>query len=370
MSLRAGVSRQRFRAALLALAVLLALVEAPRAAVACASAPPRGSEVGVTDEEAVIVWDAASKTEHFIRKASFVSTAKSFGFLVPTPSLPELGELPRTILADIDQQLTPRTEYVDDPARWQLTSLFMLLLAGDAKSSADTATSASARGGVEVVGTSNVAGMDATILKATDSDALARWLEKHGFDRSKALDEWLVQYVQNGWFITAFVVDSPTASKATNVELAPRLVRMSFHADQPFYPYREPAPEPAKEGAPKATAPRQLRVHVLSDARMGATTNGAPWSAETTSAMPIRVPPELDALAGGHVFATTFVDRSSPRIGTDEVTFAVSADAAEVRPPPNIVRVPHYVRLPIEVFVLGGGLIGALAYAFLKRRSA
>ncbi|MFO0618419.1 MAG: hypothetical protein U0414_37845 [Polyangiaceae bacterium] len=48
-----------------------------------ALAAPRGAEVAIANEEAGIVWDAKTKTEHFIRTARFVS---SFGFLVPTPS--------------------------------------------------------------------------------------------------------------------------------------------------------------------------------------------------------------------------------------------------------------------------------------------
>ena len=63
-------------------------------AAACATAPPRGEEVQIAEEEAVIVWDPATRTEHFIRRASFHSTARTFGFLLPTPTTPTLGELP------------------------------------------------------------------------------------------------------------------------------------------------------------------------------------------------------------------------------------------------------------------------------------
>ena len=40
----------------------------------------------------VILWDAATQTEHFIRRASFKSEAEDFGFLVPTPTQPALNE--------------------------------------------------------------------------------------------------------------------------------------------------------------------------------------------------------------------------------------------------------------------------------------
>jgi hypothetical protein len=50
--------------------------------------------VRIAEEEAVIVWDPATKTEHFIRRAAFHSTARQFGFLVPTtPRLTEVSDV-------------------------------------------------------------------------------------------------------------------------------------------------------------------------------------------------------------------------------------------------------------------------------------
>jgi hypothetical protein len=76
---------------LLTLAVVLLLVPDERA-VGCAAAPPFGATVRIADESAIIIWDASSKTEHFIRRATFSSSAHDFGFLVPTPTKPELAE--------------------------------------------------------------------------------------------------------------------------------------------------------------------------------------------------------------------------------------------------------------------------------------
>lgn len=90
---------------LVALVAVFALAEP--IADACAPAPPAGEEVAIADEEAIIVWDAATKTEHFIRRAQFGSTAKRFGFLVPTPAKPELGEIDSSIFADLAWQLRP-----------------------------------------------------------------------------------------------------------------------------------------------------------------------------------------------------------------------------------------------------------------------
>ena len=53
-------------------------------APACCPVPPRGKPVVNADQTVVILWDAATQTQHFIRQASFKSEADDFGFLVPT----------------------------------------------------------------------------------------------------------------------------------------------------------------------------------------------------------------------------------------------------------------------------------------------
>src|ERR1700682_5066336 len=75
----------------LPVALLLAvLLSSPTPA--CCPAPPSGKPVVNADQTVILIWDAATKTQHFIRKASFKSDADDFGFLVPTPSQPELNE--------------------------------------------------------------------------------------------------------------------------------------------------------------------------------------------------------------------------------------------------------------------------------------
>ena len=59
---------------------------------ACCPAPPSGKPVVNADQTVVILWDAATKTEHFIRRASFKSAADDFGFLIPSPTRPDLNE--------------------------------------------------------------------------------------------------------------------------------------------------------------------------------------------------------------------------------------------------------------------------------------
>src|SRR4051794_6648047 len=117
------------------LAALCVLFGFVRDAEPCAVAPPDPtSRVAIVDEEALITWDPASKTEHFIRRAQFDSDAKSFGFLVPTPTAPKLAEVDGNVFYQLVDAIAPVVEYhVDRPWRigsWLFESC-MLMSGGD-----------------------------------------------------------------------------------------------------------------------------------------------------------------------------------------------------------------------------------------------
>src|SRR5438876_2950631 len=71
-------------------------VSAVPPAPGCCPAGKKGSggamPVVNADQTVIIIWDPATQTEHFIRKASFKSAGDEFGFIVPTPYQPELEE--------------------------------------------------------------------------------------------------------------------------------------------------------------------------------------------------------------------------------------------------------------------------------------
>src|SRR6188472_4198719 len=74
---------------------------------ACAPAMRAGDTVRVAEESALIFWDAASKTQHFIRRAQFDTKAQDFGFLVPTPSRPALSEVDDAIFGHLLELTKP-----------------------------------------------------------------------------------------------------------------------------------------------------------------------------------------------------------------------------------------------------------------------
>ncbi len=73
---------------LLCVSLLSAGMTSP--ALACCAVAGPGTPVVNADQSVIIIWDHASKQQHLIRKAGFKTTATDVGFLVPTPSRPDL----------------------------------------------------------------------------------------------------------------------------------------------------------------------------------------------------------------------------------------------------------------------------------------
>lgn len=284
-------------------------------ACACALAPRAGDSVHVAEESAVIVWDAATRTQHFIRRAQFDTKAQDFGFLVPTPARPALAEVEDRLFGDLENLTRPP---VREAPR-----------VSTARGERSVALAAAAPPRVTVLETATVAGLDAAVLEANDAQALNRWLRDHGYASSPELAEWFKPYIAAKWIVTAFKISKGASRSERAVTSA---VRMSFKTERPFFPYREPAT--------KGSAPRALEVYVLSgervEGRIG--TAARSWPGLTLWAKPLaesdrkelleRVKLPANALPAA-AWLTRFVDSSSPRPGTDDLYFSRANDQSE-----------------------------------------
>jgi hypothetical protein len=351
------------RSSLLPLALLLAtvplLLEDARG---CAPVPRKGELVEITDESAVIIWDAASKTQHFIRRASFKTLSSDFGFLVPTPAEPQLAEASDQAFTYLEAVTAPKVvnHVIKRPPPAGLED--------QAAAKAEP---------VRVLQEKRVAGFDAAVLEADDPKALAAWLEKNGYPSSPTLTAWLAPYVAKHWKVTAFKIARDAKDAQGPPGVATNAVRMTFKADRPFFPYREPTDQRAAAGA----GPRLLRVYLLADKRMAGTLgeNGnwpgrVAWAGQLDADQRknllgmLQLPPGTPP---GSWWLTEFEDRSSPRPGTDEVYFDPAAEQAAVARPPVV----HYVyaeegdgqnvAVPVDVDAGSLALLYALGGFFL-----
>lgn len=356
------------------LTAVLVAVPSPPPVRACAIIPRPGDSVVINSEDALIVYDSATKTEHFIRTASFgASTSSDFGFLVPTPSKPELNEASPDVfaaLADVTKRRTVKQWRMKDPH-------FGCALLPEANATFKSVGSAimPSAGRVNVVEQKQVGAFQTATLQADDPKALREWLTENKYQASPQLDEWFKAYTANKWYLVAFKIASGDTKGATVQNSA---VRISFQTDTPFYPYREP------EAARKADAPsvsRALRLFVLSDSRVSGTIGrgdaakpfpgDTKWSSQIETAQLVKVATAgklSDPFGNRSWHLTEFDDRSSPRPGTDEVYFSASADQSAVERPP-LVEYEYYDPWPwvtLAVFVFGVAFVAQLIWRGMR----
>jgi hypothetical protein len=313
----------------------LAALLCAREAVACAPAPRYNERVNVDEEAAVIVWDAATKMEHFIRRATFSGEGSDFGFLVPTPSVPQLARVDDDVFARMQEKTTPDTVYRTERKGLDWTPLFLLPFAYSTRGEG----AATAAAPVEVLSVQKVGGYEAAILDATDAAALNKWLTDNGYATTPDLTAWLDVYVQKHWILSAFKIDksADTATARTSA------VRMSFTTDRPFFPYREPASQ--RQGIDPFGLPRVLRVWFIGPERVTGRVGDASWTGRMFWSEAIK-----DLEVGGvkvdpAARMTAFEDHATPRPGVDDLFFERDADQAELVPPPDveITTVPTWI---------------------------
>jgi hypothetical protein len=335
----------------------------------------RDKPVYISEESAIIVWDQATKTQHFIRKAAFqagVTKGKEadFGFLVPTPTIPALDEVGKEAFAIMAQIMAPplkETSKVDfTPAM-----CFLMPIAGS-KRGVDKAPA----GNVQVLHQQQVAGYDAAILEASDGKSLNKWLGKNGYVSRPALEQWLDHYVKLKWKITAFKIAEKERPKSAADELfrpvATGAVRMSFSTDKPFFPYREPEDKEEKTREPGR---RLMQVFFLGKGRMAGKlddTAGTLWNAtvrwtdQVKDSFLEKLAKDLDLELPKGTWLTTFEDRTEHRPQAD-LFFEPAAQQTPIVPPPIIV-VTNTVHIPIDLILIGLTVVGLFLWLLFSKR--
>lgn len=352
-------TRSPLRGVALASLVLLAASSSPRATQACAVAVPGelAPALKIDREQAALLYDDATQTEHFIRTANFSNVQGPFAFLVPTPTRPTLGEAPGEYLSVLAGQAEPehRTE-VRRPLR-PLFGCFHAMLLTTRSAPVESAVPAPQSAAVRVLEQTPVAGLDATVLAAEDPAALAAWLGEHGFGQRPGLTQWLAPYVAARWTVTAFryAATEPDARMLTS-----RAVRLSFRTEQPVYPYREP-----QDARHDAGDTRSLRVMLLARQRRTGRLGDAAWPA------PVRVSYRLPPTLGRSLW--TMLAGSAPDFDpwfTQQEDSTVRRGDVDVRFPPDegpavprqvltvIQEEPRELFLPVELLALAGAGVG------------
>ncbi len=235
----------------------------PDPADACCAVSSFGKPVVNADQSVIIIWDAANKTQHFIRRASFKGDADDFGFLIPSPTQPELSESGNEAFPYLQKLTEPETQTRLRPISFGCSVATMRDAPGLAWSN------------VTVLEEKTVAGFHAAVLETNSTTALVQWLKQHGYAFSPEVEAWAKPYVEQGWKITALKVaqDKDVIGKSVSAGA----LRMSFKTDRPLFPYREPEYKGINEAL--GVKQRLLRIYFLAEARyQGDLTKTQAWS--------------------------------------------------------------------------------------------
>jgi hypothetical protein len=338
------------RAGLLITGLLLSL--GTHSLLACCAVSKSGSAVVNADQTVLIIWNPLTKMQHFVRKASFNSDTTDIGFLVPSPTKPDLSETENIVFTRLQDITKPEIEYRD-------AAQGMSCGCGENKTA--KSVTADAKSAVSVLEQKRVAGYDASVLRADSGEALTDWLKENGYEYSDAVALWAKPYIDQKWVFTALKIapkDSSSAEGTTRLE-SPALC-ITFATEQPLFPYREPKSDAQ---AAKLQKPyRDLSIFFLSDRRYdGALGAGESWTGKSVWANELKAQQigsllqELKLPANAFPekpWLTEFTDRWPYDKADSDLQFSVAAKQTTLKRDPEIIYRNASVPQDITIYAL------------------
>ncbi len=330
---------------------------------ACCAVSRLESPVVNADQSVIIIWDAKNKIQHFIRRASFAGASDDFGFLVPSPTQPELSESGDAAFPYFQDLTKPEVKYRPRPLSFGCSATIQTPPAlGQGSWS------------VNVLEQKTVAGFDAAVLEAGSAKALVQWLKGHGYAYSPEVEAWAKPYVEQGWKITALKVARDKGSLNKTVLAA--ALRMSFKTDRPLFPYREPDYKGVNEKL--GAKSRVLRIYFVGEARYrGELTKDQAWSGQAVwsgrldanqRAKAIDLLKLPQATGPSQWWLTEFEDNWSYKGAPADVYFTRDDKQDSLRRPAIIQFVSGVLPRDISIFVLGAAALAPSLLVRMRRR--
>lgn len=268
-------------------------------------------------EKVLLIHDRARGRQHFVREVAFRRAAEPFGFVVPTPSRPDVASIKKQPFTALREQF-PFARYKGG---------------GGIGRGSGGGPPGSAPAGVEVLEVKKVGSFTAFILSATDESALATWLADNDLASTKEADAWLAHYVKMKFFYVAMRYDPPKneASEATPAVEA-ETMRISFDTPIPYYPYLEPDGSGLLTEQPRLmelwfvgtdpVVPVALRTRDGRQEWVRPLESGLAHKDARDAIEPTLKPPLRKLLPKGPLQIQTFQDQKFWRTGFEDVLFA------------------------------------------------
>jgi hypothetical protein len=339
-------------------ASLVVSISAPLAPACCpAGKYKKGDKIGVypvvnADQAVIIIWDAAAKTQHFIRRASFKAEGDDFGFIIPSPEQPTLDESGNEAFPYLFKVTEPET------IKRKASGGGGCVCIGCGKSDKGSKTAGAHH--VNVLEQKIVAGFEAAVLEVGSAAALVKWLKDNEYAYSPQIEAWAKPYVDTKWKFTALKIHKEKDAKEKKTVAASAL-RMTFKTDRPLFPYREP--EYKQEAELLGASQRLLRIYFLGEARYqgefdqgtGRWTGNAVWANKLTPEQRKEVLEMLklpETTGPAEWFLTEFEDNWPYRVAPSDVYFSHGADQSTLERPPVIEYVSAPYPTDVTVYAL------------------
>lgn len=274
-------------------------------------------------EQTLVIHDPIAGREHFVRQVTFRASKEPFGFVVPTPTRPEVAK----VAHDPFTRLRAMFPFKWDPSDEGLGTLDAVDVRGGGVGGAKH---------VKVLEQKKVGSFTVFVLSANDPTALSGWLEKQSLAKNAQAEPWLAHYVKLGFHFVALRYDPSSTDPRFGTIARAEVVRFSFDTPLPYYPYFEPEPEPGakasprmadiwlvspRAGTPVAVRSRDGKTHWVRPFSEGSSSTGLGVGASVRRDLELALGSEKSLLPEGKLMVQRFVDQKESRAGFGDVLF-------------------------------------------------
>ena len=178
--------------------------------------PPPDNWMVETDQKAVIFYNQGIET--LIVSITFKGDAESFGWVMPTPSKPEVDKASPELFISLEE-LTQTKESVLPGLPLELEG----------------------QKGIEILEKKKVDIYDITVLQATSEQALTEWLSSNGYHFPESASYILESYIVNQWYFTCAKIRPEVITQTTEEQLRggqATPLKLVFSSDQIVYPLK------------------------------------------------------------------------------------------------------------------------------------
>lgn len=183
--------------------------------------PPPDYYIHETDQKAVIFYENGLET--LILSVTFRGDAEDFGWVIPTPSRPQVSKSSDELFASLEQITTFEEDLVRPLTFEEAYNL------GKATQS------------VHIIETKKIEYYEVAVLTADEPEALAEWLAVNDYQFPKKASYILDSYIENNWYFVAVKIDTEAISPGVDRQLRQGHMiplELKFSTDKIVYPLK------------------------------------------------------------------------------------------------------------------------------------